>query len=146
MALINPYIHFNGNAEEAFTFYKSVFGGEFTKISRYKDISSPEYPVAKNDANRIMHIALPIGKSNVLMASDVIESMGQVTENDNRNTISIGAEIREEADKLFNGLSEGGKVEMPITDGPFGSYFGMFADKFGVQWMVDFTPKYNGQK
>jgi PhnB protein len=139
MALINPYIHFNGNAEEAFTFYKSVFGGEFTKISRYKDISSPEYPVAEKDANRIMHIALPIGKCNVLMASDVIESMGKVTENDNRNTISISAESRDEADKLFNGLSEGGKVEMPITDGPFGSYFGMFADKFGVQWMVDFT-------
>jgi PhnB protein len=141
MALINPYIHFNGNAEEAFTFYKSVFGGEFAKISRYKEISSPEYPVAENDANRIMHIALPIGKTNVLMGSDVIEIMGQVIENDNRNTISISAESREEADKLFNGLSEGGKVEMPISDGPFGSYFGMFADKFGVQWMVDFTSK-----
>ena len=146
MATINPYIHFNGNAEEAFTFYKSVFGGEFAKIMRYKDLSSPEFPVAENDANRIMHITLPIGKSNALLASDVLEIMGQVTENDNRNTISISAESREEADKLFNGLSEGGKVEMPIADGPFGSYFGMFADKFGVQWMVDFTPKYNGQK
>ena len=145
MALINPYIHFNGNAEEAFTFYKSVFGGEFAKISRYKDISSPEYPIAENDANRIMHMALPIGKSNVLMASDVLESMGHVTENDNRNTISISAESREEADKLFTGLSEGGKIEMPIADGPLGSYFGMFADKFGVQWMVDFS-KYSGQK
>ena len=81
MALINPYIHFNGNAEEAFTFYKSVFGGTFAKIARYKDLSS-EFPVAENDANRIMHIALPIGKSNVLMASDVLVSMGQVTEND----------------------------------------------------------------
>lgn len=146
MAFINPYIHFNGNAEEAFTFYKSVFGGEFTKISRYKDISSPEYPIAENDANRIMHIALPIGKSNLLKASDVLEIMGQVRENDNRNTISISAESKEEADKLFNGLSEEGKIEMPIADGPFGSYFGMFADKFGVQWMVDFDPKYNGQK
>ena len=146
MATINPYIHFNGNAEEAFTFYKSVFGGEFAKIMRYKDLSSPEFPVAENDANRIMHITLPIGKSNALLASDVLEIMGQVTENDNRNTISISAESREEADKLFNGLSEGGKVEMPIADGPFGSYFGMFADKFGVQWMVDLTPKYNGQK
>ena len=146
MATINPYVHFNGNAEEAFTFYKSVFGGEFAKIMRYKDLSSPEYPTAENDANRIMHIALPIGNFNVLMGSDVLEIMGQVTENDNRNTISISAESREEADKLFNGLSEGGKVEMPIADGPFGSYFGMFADKFGVQWMVDFTPKYNGQK
>jgi PhnB protein len=118
MALINPYIHFNGNAEEAFTFYKSVFGGEFAKIMRYKDLSSPEYPVAENDANRLMHIALPIGKSNVLMGSDVLEIMGQVTENDNRNTISISAESHEEADKLFNGLSEGGKVEMPIAYGP----------------------------
>ncbi len=145
MALINPNIHFNGNAEEAFTFYKSVFGGAFAKIARYKDISSPEFPVAENDANRIMHIALPIGKSNVLMASDVLESMGQVTENDNRNTISISAESREEADKLFNGLSAGGKIEMPIADGPWGPYFGMFADKFGVQWMVDFTQDITGK-
>lgn len=145
MALINPYIHFNGNAEEAFTFYKSIFGGEFAKIMRYKDLSSPEYPIAENDANRIMHIALPIGKSNVLMGSDVLEIMGQVTENDNRNTISISAESREEADKLFNGLSEGGKIEMPIADGPFGAYFGMFADKYGIQWMVNFDPNITGK-
>jgi PhnB protein len=145
MALVNPYIHFNGNAEEAFTFYRSVFGGEFAKIMRYKDLSSPEFPVAENDANRLMHIALPIGKSNVLLGSDVLEIMGHVTEDDNRNTISISAESREEADKLFNGLSEGGKVEMPIADGPLGSYFGMFADKFGIEWMVDFTPNYNGK-
>ena len=146
MAHINPYIHFNGNAEGAFTFYKSVFGGEFAKIMRYKDLSGPEYPIAENDANRLIHIALPIGKSNVLMGSDVLEIMGRVTENDNRNTISITAESREEADKLFNGLSEGGNVEMPIADGPFGSYFGMFADKYGIQWMVAFDPKDNGQK
>jgi len=146
VALIYPYIHFNGNAEEAFKFYKSVFGGEFAKISRYKDISSPEFPVTENDANRIMHIALSIGKSNLLMASDVLEIMGQVTENDNRNTILISAESKEEADKLFNGLSEGGKVEMPIADGPIGSYFGMFADNYGIQWMVEFTPKYNRLK
>ena len=139
MALINPYIHFNGNAEEAFTFYKSVFGGAFAKIMRYKDLSSPEFPVAENDENRIMHITLPIGKSNALMGSDVLEIMGNVTENDNRNTISISAESREEADKLFNGLSAGGQIEMPISDGPLGSYFGMFADKFGVQWMLDFN-------
>jgi len=145
MAQINPYIHFNGNAEEAFTFYKSVFGGAFAKIARYKDISSPEYQIPENDANRIMHIALPVGKSNVLMASDTMESMGQVTENDNRNTISISAESREEADKLFNGLSAGGKIEMPIADGPWDSYFGMFADKFGVQWMVDFTQDITGK-
>jgi PhnB protein len=140
MAQINPHIHFNGNAEEAFTFYKSVFGGEFSKMMRYKDLSSPEYPVPENDANKLMHVALPIGKSNVLLGSDVMEVMGKVTENDNRNTISIGAESREEADKLFNGLSAGGKIEMPMADGPFGAYFGMLADKYGVQWMVDFTP------
>jgi PhnB protein len=139
MALINPYIHFNGNAEEAFTFYKSIFGGEFTKIMRYKDLSSVEYPIAENDANRLMHVALPIGKSSMLTGSDVLGIMGEVTENDNRNTISISAESREEADKLFNGLSEGGKIEMPIADGPFGAYFGMFADKYGIQWMVNFT-------
>jgi PhnB protein len=145
MALINPYIHFNGNALEAFTFYKSVFGGAFTKMMRYKDLSGPEYPIAEKDENRIMHIALPIGKSNVLLGSDVLEIMGQVTENDNRNTISISAESREEADQLFNGLSTGGKIEMPIADGPFGAYFGMFADKFGIQWMVEFDPKDSGQ-
>lgn len=139
MALINPYIHFNGNAEEAFTFYKSVFGGEFAKIMRYKDLSGPGYPIAENDANRLMHISLPIGKSNVLMGSDVLEVMGRVTENDNRNTISIIAASREEADKLFHGLSAGGNIEMPIADGPFGSYFGMFADKYGIQWMVEFA-------
>lgn len=141
MALINPYIHFNGNAEEAFTFYQSVFGGAFAKILRYGELSSPEYPIPENDANRLMHIALPIGKNSVLLGSDVMEMMGQVTENDNRNTISISAESREEADHLFNGLSAGGNVEMPISDGPLGSYFGMFADKFGVQWMVEFTPE-----
>jgi PhnB protein len=143
MAQINPYIHFNGNAEQAFTFYQSVFGGEFAKIARYKDISSPEFPIAENDENRIMHIALPIGKSTVLMASDVLAIMGQVMEADNRYTVAIGAESKEEADKLFNGLSKDGKVEMPISYAPWGNYFGMFADKFGVQWMVDFNPKQN---
>jgi PhnB protein len=144
MALINPHINFNGNAEEAFTFYKSVFGGEFARITRFKDLSSPEFPVAEKDANKIMHIALPIGK-NILMANDVPESMGQVNENENRSKISISAESREEADKLFNGLSVGGQIEMPIADSPWGSYFGMFRDKFGIEWMVDFDSKYNGK-
>ena len=144
MALINPHINFNGNAEEAFNFYKSVFGGEFVKIIRFKDISSSEYPVAKNEVNKIMHIALPIGK-NILMANDVPESMGQVNENENRSKISISAASREEANKLFNGLSADGNIEVPIGDSPWGSYFGMFRDKFGIEWMVDFDPKYNGQ-
>jgi PhnB protein len=144
MAQINPHINFNGNAEEAFTFYKSVFGGEFAIILRFKDIANPEFPVTENDANKIMHIALPIGK-NILMANDVPESMGQINENENRSKISISAESKEEADKLFNGLSVGGQIEAPIGDSPWGSYFGMFRDKYGIEWMVDFDPKYNGQ-
>ena len=138
MATLNPYINFNGNAAEAFNFYKSVFGGEFEKVARYKDFSSPEHPISESDGNRIMHIALPIGKSGMLMGSDVLEVMGRVTEEDNRSSIAIIAESREEADKLFNGLSKGGKIEMPLADSPWGSYFGMFADKFGVKWMIDF--------
>ena len=143
MAQINPHINFNGNAEEAFTFYKSVFGGDFTKIIRFKDIASPEFPVSEKDANKIMHIALPIGK-NILMANDVPESMGPTNENENRSKISISAESKEEADKLFSRLSAGGQIEMPITDSPWGSYFGMFRDKFGIEWMVDFDPNYKG--
>ncbi len=144
MALINPHINFNGNAEEAFNFYKSVFGGEFVKIMRFKDLSSPEFPVSENEANKIMHIALPIGK-NILMANDVPEILGKVNENENRSKISISAESKEEADKLFNGLSAGGTIEMPITDSPWGSYFGMFRDKYGIEWMIDYDPKYKGQ-
>lgn len=137
MAQINPHINFNGNAEEAFNFYKSIFGGEFAMIKRFKDISSPEYPVAEKEANKIMHIALPIGK-NFLMANDVPESMGRTNENENRSKISISTESKEEADKIFNGLSAGGTIEVPIGDSP---YFGMFRDKYGIEWMVDFDPK-----
>jgi len=139
MARINPYIHFNGNAEEAFTFYKSVFGGEFKKIIRFKDIASPEFPVAEKEENKIMHIALPIGKSNRLMANDVPEIMGKTNENENRSKIVISAESKEEADKLFNGLSVGGQIEGSIGDSPWGSYFGCFRDKYGIEWIVEFT-------
>src|SRR6185437_4199783 len=104
MATINPYINFNGNAEEAFTFYRSVFGGEFSKITRFKDLASPGLHVSEKDADKIMHIALPIGK-NILIANDVPEAMGRVNENENRSKIAITAESKEEAEKLFNGLS-----------------------------------------
>lgn len=144
MALINPHINFNGNAEEAFTFYKSVFGGEFARIIRFKELASPEFPVTKKEENKIMHIALPIG-NNVLMANDVPDILGKVNERENRSKISISAKSKEEADRLFNGLSAGGEVEMPIADSPWGSYFGMFRDKYGIEWMVDFDPKYNGK-
>ncbi len=144
MALINPHINFNGNAEEAFNFYKSVFGGEFAQVMRLKDFASDEFPVAENDANKIMHIALPIGP-NVLMGNDIPEAMGKVYENEHRSKIAIGAESKEEADKLFNGLSAGGNIEVPICDSPWGSYFGMFRDKFGIEWMIDFDPRHKGK-
>ena len=141
MPQINPHINFNGNAEEAFTFYKSVFGGEFAKIIRFKDIASAEFSVAEKDENKIMHIALPIGKMDMLMANDVPEIMGKTNQNENRSKIVITAESKEEADKLFNGLSAGGQIEMPIGDSGWGSYFGMFRDKYGIEWMVNFESK-----
>jgi PhnB protein len=144
MAQINPYIHFNGNAEEAFNFYKSVFGGEFAMLTRFKDLSIPGSIANENEANKIMHIALPIGKYNVLMASDTPSSLGTHNENETRSKISISAESKEEADKLFNGLSAGGTIEMPIAVSPWGSYFGMFRDKFGIEWMIDFDVNYEG--
>jgi len=139
MASINPHINFNGNAEEAFHFYRSVFGGEFARIVRFKDLASAEMPIAAHEENKIMHIALPIGKS-ILMANDVPEILGRTNENENRSKIVISAESKDEADKIFNGLSEGGQVEMPISDSPWGSYFGMFRDKYGIEWMVEFDP------
>jgi PhnB protein len=142
MAQINPYIHFNGNAEEAFMFYKSVFGGEFAQLIRYKDMEMIEHPFSEKEAEKIMHIALPIGTKSILMASDTPEFMGKHNENENRSKISISAESKEEADKLFNGLSVGGQIEMPITESPWGTYFGMFRDQYGIEWMVDFDPKY----
>jgi len=140
MASINPHINFNGNAEEAFEFYRSAFGGEFIKIIRFKDLASDDFPVSENQANKLMHIALPIGNS-ILMANDVPEVMGRTNENENRSKIVIGAESKEEANELFNKLSVGGEIEVPIEESPWGSYFGMFRDKFGIEWMVDFDPK-----
>lgn len=139
MAQINPYINFNGNTEEAFTFYKSVFGGEFAMIMRFGDMPNPNIPATEN--NKIMHIALPIGK-NVLMGNDVPEFMGRVNEKENRSKIAISAESKAEADKLYNGLSAGGEIEMAIADSPWGSYFAMFRDKYGIEWTVDYDPKY----
>jgi PhnB protein len=146
MPTINPYINFNGNAEEAFTFYKSVFGGEFTKITRFKEISTPEFPIPEKEANKIFYIALPIGK-NILIANDVPESMGRVNENENRSKISVTTESKEEAERIFNGLSAGGTVEMPMEESPWGSYFAMFRDKYGIEWTVEFDPtKEDGEK
>ncbi len=140
MATINPHINFNGNAEEAFEFYRSVFGGEFSKILRLKDLASAEFPVPAKEMNKILQIVLPIGK-NSLIANDVPEALGPVSENENRSKISVSAESRKEAEKLFTGLSEGGSVEMPMGDSPWGSYFGMFRDKYGIEWMIEFASK-----
>jgi PhnB protein len=139
MAAINPYINFNGNAEEAFNFYKSVFGGEFGEIVRFKDLEGPEFPVPENEANKIMRIVLPIG-SNTLIANDVPESMGRVSENENRSKIAISTETKEEADKLFKGLSEGGSVEVPMAESPWNTYFAMLRDKYGIEWTIEFDP------
>lgn len=137
MAQINPHINFNGNAEEAFLFYRTVFGGEFASVIRYKDLAGPGFHFDEKEAEKIMQIALPIGV-NLLMANDVPEILGRVNESENRSKIAITAASREEADRLFAGLSEGGIVEMPIGDSPWGSYFGMFRDKYGIEWMVGF--------
>jgi PhnB protein len=144
MRAINPWINFNGNAEEAFNFYKTIFGGEFTKVIRFKDLASVEFKVPENEENKLMHIALPIGSNNVLMANDVPEIMGRVNESENRSKIAVGAESREEADKVFNGLSAGGEIEGPMGDSPWGTYAGMLRDKYGIEWIVEFDPNYNG--
>lgn len=143
MKAINPWINFNGNAEEAFNFYKSVFGGEFAKVIRFKDLASAEFQVPEKEADKIMHISLPIGKNNVLIANDVPEIMGRTNERENRSKIAVSAESREEAEKIYNGLSEGGEIEGPLDDSPWGSYAGMFRDKYGIEWIVEFDPNQN---
>lgn len=136
MALIHPHINFNGNAEEAFGFYQSVFGGDFAQVVRFSDLPGG-FPAESGEANKIMHIALPIGP-NMLMGNDVPQSMGSTNENEHRSKIMITAASREEADRLYQGLSAGGSIEVPMEDSPWGSYFGMFRDKYGIEWMVDY--------
>ena len=141
MANINPHIHFNGNTEEAFEFYKSIFGGSFTRIVRFKDLLSMGIELPEKEHNKIMHITLPIGDTSVLMGSDVPDILGKVNENENRSKITISADSKEEADALFNGLSAGGNIEFPIDNSPWGSYFGALRDKYGIEWMIEFTGK-----
>ena len=141
MASINPYIHFNGNAEEAFTLYKSVFGGDFTSLVRFKDMNFEGAPSNEKEAEKIMHLALPIGKHNMLMGSDTPSQLGTHSETETRSKIFVSAETKAEADHIFKGLSQGGQVEMPMEESPWGTYFGMFRDKFGIEWMVEFDAK-----
>ncbi len=139
MATINPYINFNGNTEEAFTFYKSVFGGEFSMVVRFKDMpKNPGNNWDESEADKIMHIELPISKNDILRGNDVPRYMGKVNENEHRSKIFVSTESKEEADHIFNGLSAGGQIEVPLEESPWGSYFGMFRDKYGIEWMINF--------
>lgn len=142
MASLSPYLNFNGNAEEAFTFYKSVFGGEFATFSRFKDMPS-ETAADQAEGDKILHVSLPISKETTLMGSDVPGHYPASTQGTNL-FISINTESEAEADKLFNGLSAGGKILMPLGKTFWGAYFGMWADKFGIQWMVNYD--YNEAK
>lgn len=135
MPALNPYLNFNNNTEEVFNFYKSVFGGEFSMVMRFKDIPA-EYRGPAHEDNKIMHISLPIG-GGMLMGSDVPEAMGKIVEGNNFQ-LSLAPASKEEADKLFNGLSAGGKVTMPMSDSFWGAYFGMCVDKFGINWMINY--------
>ncbi|KGO94203.1 VOC family protein [Flavobacterium subsaxonicum] len=150
MRALNPYLNFNGTTEEAFNHYKSVFGGEFQMVMRYKDIPKGEVmdgcvdmqdqEIPKEEENYIMHISLMIGDS-ALMGCDVPSAMGKVNFG-NSVSISFSAESREDADRVFAGLSEGGKIMMPMGDMFWGAYFGMATDKFGIDWMVSFDKNY----
>ena len=138
MPTFNPYINLPGNTEEAFNFYKSVFGGEFTTLQRFSETPvADQVPAAER--NMIMHVALPVGKGNVLMGTDALESMGHKLTFGNNFNISIEADSKEEAKRIFDKLSAGGKIEQPIKDEFWGAYFGMFADKFGIRWMINYT-------
>jgi PhnB protein len=141
MTTVNVYLNFNGNCLEAFEFYKSVFGGEFAMVSRYKDM--PPSPDNKNvDASMgelIMHISLPISKETMLMGSDVGGEWTAKFKQGNNFSISIMADTKAETDRLFNKLSAGGMVHMPLAKTFWGDYFGMFADKFGINWMISFN-------
>ncbi|PZR19294.1 MAG: VOC family protein [Flavobacterium psychrophilum] len=139
MNSLNPYLNFNGNTEEVFNFYKSVFGGEFAMLMRFGETPGCEN-MPETEKNGIMHIALPIG-SNVIMGTDVPKSMEQVTTGTNMS-ISANTSSREEADRVYNGLSAGGKATMPMNDMFWGDYYGMLTDKFGTQWMISYSEKY----
>lgn len=146
MATVNTYLNFNGNCEDAFNFYKSVFGEEFTYIGRFGEMPPQEGmpPMSESDKNKIMHVSLPIGRT-ILMGSDTSGDWAPTFVQGNNFSVSINPESKEEADKLFNGLSVGGQVTMPMADTFWGAYFGMFTDKFGINWMVNFETQQHGQ-
>ncbi|MBS2211329.1 VOC family protein [Carboxylicivirga mesophila] len=137
MATINPYVNFNGSCEDAFNFYRNVFGGDFEYVGRYKDMPS-EKPISEADANKIMHISLRISKETVLMGSDTHEAFGQPCVPGTNISISVNTDSEKEAENIFNSLSADGQIIMPLGKTFWGSYFGMFTDKFGINWMVSY--------
>lgn len=138
MTTINTYLTFKGNCEEAFNFYKSVFGGDFTYVGRFKDMpSDPAFPVSETDKEKIMHISLPVSKETILMGSDTLETVGQNIIAGNNFSISVNTDDVDEATRIFNSLSKDGIVKMPLNKTFWGAYFGMFQDKFGINWMVN---------
>ncbi|QRQ99846.1 VOC family protein [Dyadobacter sandarakinus] len=143
MPKINTYLNFDGQAEEAFNFYKSVFGGEFMMVQRMSDMPGAER-LPESERNRVMHISLPFGTNDVLMASDILPSAGHKLTVGNFSYISVFADSREQADAFFNGLSQGGNIEMPMEDAFWGDYFGSFQDKYGVGWMINFPAQHQG--
>lgn len=134
------YLNLAGNAAEAFGFYRSVFGGEFSSHVRFRDLPMEGVEIPEEDQDKALHIALPIGDNDLLMASDALESLGQKLEPGNNSYISIHPDSREEADRIFSALSAGGQVEMPIAEQVWGDYYGAFTDRFGVRWMVNHSP------
>jgi PhnB protein len=138
---VNVYLNFPGNTEEAFDFYKSVFGGGLTQIVRFKDMPMEGVSIPKADEDKVMHVGLPIGNDSLLMASDTLESLGQKHVKGNNVYVSVHPDSKAEADRIFNALSAGGAIEMPIADQPWGDYYGAFEDKYGVHWMVNYHPE-----
>ncbi|WP_026898982.1 VOC family protein [Daejeonella oryzae] len=139
MAQINPYLNFKGNCEEAFNFYKSVFGTEFLQVSRYNEMPPSEgQPAMEIDGEKIMHISLPISKETVLMGSDVGGEWLEKTIDGNNIHLSVNTDSEEEANKIFDGLKDGGIVSMPLEKTFWGALFGMMTDKFGINWMVNY--------
>lgn len=137
MTTINIYLTFNGNCAEAFTFYKSIFGGEFSYISQFKDIPATEnYVIAAEDANRIMHVSLPISKETILMGSDTSTQMQNDFVVGTNFSISVSVENKDEAQRIFDALAENGFIIMPLSKTFWSPCFGMCKDKFGINWMV----------
>ena len=138
MTTVNVYLTFQGNCEEAFNFYKSVFGGDFGYVGRFKDMPPVDGKSAPaKDAEKIMHISLPVSKETILMGSDTSEGFGPPVTVGNNFSVSITTDSKDNADNFFKKLSAGGQVGMPMGETFWGSYFGMFTDKFGINWMVN---------